>query len=180
MKDAKEATDTKRIQAYPRPEMTTSRVFTPLERQKGQGLKSGSSLNSGNSSIHSSKTMLKIAKDTHRLGSSRGSSRHPAILPIFQSRHSTLLVHPEPIRRNPLYPDETASKHPIHVAQMEECDAILNRFSTKGLPIKETTVRRALVRPEEIVHRTKPPNPEISKKVHISKTNSIIRRRLDV
>jgi hypothetical protein len=60
-------------------------------------------------------------------------------------------------QRRPHCANKEVSRHHKLQSQMIECDAIVDRFKSKGLAISEKSVQRALVQPEEICHDIPPP-----------------------
>jgi hypothetical protein len=55
-------------------------------------------------------------------------------------------------KRNPRFTNANASNHPTLNAQLGECNAIVQRFTDKGMKINEKSVRRAILCPQEISH----------------------------
>jgi hypothetical protein len=110
-------------------------------------------------------------------------SRMSIILPPILDRNSRVRTPLKqtrlfaPFKRQPL--STPASIHPIHAAQMFECDEIVNRFHSKGLAVNEMAVRRALLRPEEILHKSTTKKAKKSRRM-VSSYSFLTNRLLNV
>lgn len=107
-----------------------------------------------------------MSQQTHCSSVTSSPSPKQLVPKNTRGRRSTILNRPDLIELKPSTEKTctAASNHPKLQTQLIECDAIVDRFKSKGLEINEGILKRALVRPEEIAHAVTP-TPQKPKKV---------------